>query len=328
MNIPSLRGNWVDLLIIGFVLFYIWDGWGKGFIQLTLEWIVFVAAFLLALKLYPVAANLLISNFSFPQGLAKAAGFFVLGIVIEQIFSVVARFLEQKIPEKIHQHRMNRWFSFLPLVGNAVVILAFVLTLLLGLPIQGQIKAAISLSKLGSPLISHAQTIEKTLSGIFGDALADTFNFITVPANPGVSKEGVKLNFTQRELSIDAQSELEMLSRVNAERRRRGLPELIMNEKLRDLARVYARDMFERGYFSHFDPEGDSPFDRMDEASIVYKTAGENLALAPNVTIAHKGLMESQGHRENILHTEFGKVGIGVIDGGVYGKMFVQEFTN
>ena len=54
----------------------------------------------------------------------------------------------------------------------------------------------------------------------------------------------------------------------------------------------------------------------------------ENLALAPNVDIAHKGLMNSPGHRANILSPSFGRVGIGVIDGGGYGKMFAQEFAD
>jgi len=38
--------------------------------------------------------------------------------------------------------------------------------------------------------------------------------------------------------------------------------------------------------------------------------------------------MQSPGHRDNILSSDFSKVGIGVIDGGRYGKMFVQVFTD
>ena len=86
--------------------------------------------------------------------------------------------------------------------------------------------------------------------------------------------------------------------------------------------------MFEKGFFSHYNLQGESPFDRMDKAGISYVAAGENLALTPTVAIAHQGLMDSPGHRANILSPDFGRIGIGVIDGGIYGKMFVQEFTN
>ena len=83
-----------------------------------------------------------------------------------------------------------------------------------------------------------------------------------------------------------------------------------------------------RNYFSHYTPEGKSPFDRMDEAGIKYKAAGENLAYAPSVEVAHQGLIDSPGHRANILRPEFGHLGVGVIDGGINGKMFCQEFTD
>jgi uncharacterized protein YkwD len=52
------------------------------------------------------------------------------------------------------------------------------------------------------------------------------------------------------------------------------------------------------------------------------------LALAPTLATAHTGLMNSEGHRANILEPKFKRVGIGVIDNGVYGKMFVQVFTD
>ncbi len=68
--------------------------------------------------------------------------------------------------------------------------------------------------------------------------------------------------------------------------------------------------------------------DRLNEAAISYSVAGENLALAPTVQTAHNGLMNSEGHRKNILDPEFKKLGVGVIDNGVYGKMFVQVFTD
>jgi uncharacterized protein YkwD len=66
----------------------------------------------------------------------------------------------------------------------------------------------------------------------------------------------------------------------------------------------------------------------MDKAGVKYTVAGENLALAPDVNIAHNGLMNSPGHKANILTPEFRKVDMGVINGGKYGEMFSQEFTD
>ena len=89
-----------------------------------------------------------------------------------------------------------------------------------------------------------------------------------------------------------------------------------------------AKDMMERGYFSHFSPEGNDVASRLNEAGVDYLVVGENLAYAPSVNLAHQGLMNSPGHRANILSADFGKVGIGVIDGGIYSKMFTQVFTD
>jgi uncharacterized protein YkwD len=33
-------------------------------------------------------------------------------------------------------------------------------------------------------------------------------------------------------------------------------------------------------------------------------------------------------HKENILSPNFGKLGVGAIDGGVYGQMYCQEFSD
>ena len=86
--------------------------------------------------------------------------------------------------------------------------------------------------------------------------------------------------------------------------------------------------MFARGYFAHATPEGRDPFERMREAKVSFLTAGENIALAPTLEIAHTGLMNSPGHRANILRPQFGRVGIGIVDGGIHGLMVTQDFRN
>jgi uncharacterized protein YkwD len=60
--------------------------------------------------------------------------------------------------------------------------------------------------------------------------------------------------------------------------------------------------MFQQGFFAHVDQDGRSPFDRMKAGNVTFGAAGENLALAPTVQIAHDGLMNSPGHRANILN--------------------------
>jgi uncharacterized protein YkwD len=119
-----------------------------------------------------------------------------------------------------------------------------------------------------------------------------------------------------------------MLALVNAERVERGLKPLAADPEITPVARAHSQDMFSRGYFSHYTPEGKDPFDRMKSAGIKYYSAGENLALGQTLRICHEGLMNSPGHRANILNPSYGRLGIGILDGGAYGLMISQEFRN
>lgn len=123
-------------------------------------------------------------------------------------------------------------------------------------------------------------------------------------------------------LTADEQKAVNLL---NADRAAKGLPALKVNPKLVVLARDYAQDMIKRNFFSHYNPEGQSPFDRMSRYGIGYRYAGENLAINSSVAEAEKAFMNSPGHRANILNSNYTEVGIGVKYQGssVY---VVQEF--
>lgn len=120
--------------------------------------------------------------------------------------------------------------------------------------------------------------------------------------------------------------ETHMLELVNQERVKAGLEPLEVDMRLVETARAKSRDMIENDYFGHISPTLGSPFDQMARAGIEYRYAGENLAGAPTVEQAHAALMKSPGHRANILSPNFTKIGIGIADGGPYGKMFTQQF--
>lgn len=120
--------------------------------------------------------------------------------------------------------------------------------------------------------------------------------------------------------------ERELVNLVNAERAKAGLPALQVDLRLVATARVKSQDMITYNYFSHDSARLGSPFDQMKAAGITYRTAGENIAGNRTVAGAHQSLMNSPGHRANILSTKFTKIGIGIMKGGPYGMMFTQQF--
>jgi len=189
------------------------------------------------------------------------------------------------------------------------------------------VKDAITKSQIGSFLIRRTGTLERGMDSVFGEAIQESMAFLTVEPS-GTERVSLGFELVEPEFAVDEYSEAAMFALVNQERENRGITELSWDTAIVPVARAHAKDMFERGYFSHVSPEGEDVGDRLQEADIRFFVAGENLALAPSLAMAHDGLMQSPGHRENILSSDFSKVGIGVIDGGRYGKMFVQVFTD
>lgn len=107
--------------------------------------------------------------------------------------------------------------------------------------------------------------------------------------------------------------ERQMLALVNKERKAKGLTALAWDPKAAAVARAHSQDMLKRDYFAHEDPQGGTVADRARKGGVGYLLIGENLAFAPSLAIAHQGLMDSPGHRENILRPGFRRLGIGIV---------------
>lgn len=325
MNIPSLNGNWVDLLIIAIILFFVLEGVRHGFWVILADFFSFLGSLLISLRAYQFVAGLLRANFSLTPSISNALGFLITAILTEALLGYLFGHAITKLPKKYLKIKRQKILAILPALGEGLIIVAFILTLILGLPISPKIKLSATESKIGGHILEQTSGIESKINEIFGGVIEDSLTYFTI--KPG-STERVVLEVAVQELLVDEVSEEEMFELVNKEREKAGLNKLSWDTEVVSVARAHATDMWERKYFGHVSPEGKDAGDRLTEAEVNYDYAGENLALAPTVSTAHVGLMNSEGHRENILEPKFNKVGIGVIDNGVYGKMFVQVFTN
>lgn len=126
--------------------------------------------------------------------------------------------------------------------------------------------------------------------------------------------------------------EWKMLKLVNKDRRKHGLKSLRMQQDLREVARKHSKDMARKDYFEHENTSGQTPFDRLEEARVTDIVAGENLAKIRGfknpVVKAEIGLMNSPGHRANILNTEYNTVGIGIITSVDKTFYYTQNFAS
>lgn len=107
--------------------------------------------------------------------------------------------------------------------------------------------------------------------------------------------------------------EQQLFDLTNAARVRHGYSILDWDDAVSGTAQKHSADMAKNDYFSHENQQGKSPFDRMKEDGIKFRGAGENLAYGQSSSIfAHEGLLNSPGHRENILLDTYTHLGTGV----------------
>jgi uncharacterized protein YkwD len=128
-----------------------------------------------------------------------------------------------------------------------------------------------------------------------------------VPGTPGITPLAAdEATFAERVLMI-----------VNQERWHNGqLPPLKGNALLNDAAITHSSNMAVRNFVAHCDLDThSSPWDRMNAAGYTgYNYAGENIAWgysSPESVMS--GWMNSTGHRNNILSTNFREIGIGYV---------------
>jgi len=117
---------------------------------------------------------------------------------------------------------------------------------------------------------------------------------------------------------------------VNEYRKEHAVDGLSYDSEVAAIAREHSRNMARHSFFSHQDHAGNDVADRYEDAGYRYTRAGENIAKRhptadeSSQTIAANiidGLMESPGHRENILESSFSAEGIGIYqadDGTLY----------
>lgn len=327
--------NFVDIIIVLALIYYVYDGYRRGFLIILMELLVFVVSILIAFPLSGVVGGVLVSKFHLPTNMGPAFGFIMTWFVVQLTLSILKNYFNFLIAERWKMNVNNRIAGMITSFVRGGIFISLLVIFIIVMPVPGGLKSWVTSSAIGNSMVDRGGYFDSLIKRAFGGSAQDMVTFFTVNPFSKEQKnrelnqnEEVSLGYRTTDVRIDYDSESKMFQLVNDERAANGLPKLMLDNNLQNLARRHAKDMFKRGYFSHISPDGEDPFMRMTDAEIVYATAGENLALAPTVELAHSGLMNSPGHRANILEERFGHIGIGVIDGGVYGKMFVQEFTN
>ena len=325
MPIPLNNATLVDALVLVLIGLYVLEDVRNGILYGLVQLAGLLLALLAALLFYSVVATELVNRVGLGYGLAKPLAFGGVWLLSDLVYSVTARRMTALASRDVARSTIGRLLGIFTGLARGIVVATLLLAIVAALPLPEPITRAVADSRIGSRLAERGETVQRALAGVLGDAVQESISMLTVRPE---STERVNLSFRVAAPRIDADAETQMLTLVNRARAENGLEPVAVDPTIRDVARAYSTTMFQQGFFAHIDQNGATPFDRMRAGGATFRAAGENLALAPTVQIAHDGLMNSSGHRANILNPRYRRIGIGVADGGMHGKMFTQNFAD
>ncbi len=319
--------NWVDYVIIIFLLYETYQGWEEGLIYLATSFFAFALALWLAIVSNGMVSAFLVNKFGIASTWSSVIAYVGVAFMTHLFISQLLLLGISRLPDNVVHSKYTNWLGAIVSILNGIVIAALLLLVALALPFRGTVKTDIQQSTIGRIIVDAARQYGGPISSVIDQAGQAATKFITI--DPG-STETIKLDVAPKasELKVDVVDERTMVNMVNAERIAAGVQPVTATDALTTEARDHSSDMFLRRYFSHITPEGKGPGDRLTAAGISFTAAGENLAYAPTVEQAHTGLMNSPEHKKNILDPEFHQIGIGIISTDSFGIMVTQDFTN
>lgn len=133
--------------------------------------------------------------------------------------------------------------------------------------------------------------------------------------NPNLIYPGDKVYVPLPDPAVKGMAD-EVVALVNKERASQGLAPLKINWEVARVAQYKSEDMRDRNYFNHTSPTYGTPFEMLKKFNIKYSAAGENIAKGQKTAQAVvSSWMNSEGHRKNILSTNFTEIGVGYAPG-------------
>jgi len=306
----------LDALIVVVVGLAVWRGVRRGLIRSLTGLAGFVVAVIVAVLAFRLVAVPLERVLGLSTGVANLAGAMGLFLAV----TVAARVAGNALTRLVAWSKLGT----LNKLGGAAIsgtwAAAWVAVVLLSIsviPAPSPIASALEDSAIGSGIVDEAPAF------VAAAARTDLRRALVFFFPRTEQRVAIRATTDFHRL---AGAERELFEMINEERAARELAPLAWDEQAARAGRLHVADMYRRGYFGHESPAGTTPAERLRAQGAIFRIASENLALAPDMSIAHARLMGSSGHRRHILSTRFTRVGIGVVY-GAQGLLIAQEFA-
>jgi uncharacterized membrane protein required for colicin V production len=305
-------------------------GWLRGFAREAMDLAGLILGLALAFRFSGLVGDGLADWLGISPEMGRLVGGFAIFLVIGIGASIAARYL-QRVFTLPGLALTNRLFGGGLALAWALFLAMLVLSLLVVIPLPSAVGDRIEESNVASAISDPDSLPQRLFHTVAGDRVLEAL--LNLDSLVGREKLILEEDETVAlppavpgEIRSDEKAAKEIFDLVNRSRIEAGLDPLAWSTPLAVVGEGHAVDMYQGGYFSHQSPTSGSVTDRVTMAGIPYLVVGENLALAATARTVHDGLMESPGHRANLLGVNFTRLGIGVIR-GPHGLMVVQVFS-
>src|SRR5438128_10204749 len=234
--------NVIDILLLLLVLLSVLNGYRRGFILGVLDLAGWVLSLLAGLRFYQsVASWLAVYVHSLPQIWSRPIAFMLIAVIVGVAVHLFGYAILKRLPKGIHEGIVNRLLGIIPGVANGLITAAIVSALLLAIPLNEGLRERARASASVNRLAVYTERLEAALHPVFGEAIAETLNLLTVRPE---SNERVSLPYTVATSRPRPELEAKMLELVNGERVAGGLRPLQSDPELTQIARQHSMDMF------------------------------------------------------------------------------------
>lgn len=305
-------------------------GWLRGFVKEAMDLAGLILGIVVAFRLSPEMGEFLSGWTGLSDTPARLVGGFIVFVLVGVAAAFGAHYLA-KMVSRPGLNMSNRFLGASFALGWGWFLATLVLSLLVVLPLPQSYVETMERSIITDTLTNPELATQNMFHAVAGDHVLESLLALqrVVGNKQIIITEGERLELEpidRERLSASPQVAEEIFQLLNRSRIEAGVDPLAWSDGLAPVGEAHAFEMYTEGYFAHDSPRTGSVGDRVTAAGITYRLAGENLALAASPQMVHEGLMESPGHRENILRPEFRRVGIGVVEGPL-GLMVVQVFS-
>lgn len=320
----------IDLVAVALLGLVLLRGWMRGFVRESMDLAGLLLGTVLAFRLGPTVGGLVAAMAGVSDGVARVIG----GMIVLFAVGIGAAMVTAMIDRRFRMPGLN----YVNRAGGAglaaawgVFLATLLLTLGVVLPMPPAVAEELESSAVARTLTDPDGFPQEVFTGLAGDRIVEAL--INLRDQLGTRRVVIgpddRIALTPadpEDLDPAPEAGREVFDLLNLARVEAGLDPLAWSDALAAVGASHATEMYEHGYFAHVSSLTGDVGDRLVSAGVPFSVAGENLALAVTPAEIHDGLMDSPGHRANILGSGYRRVGIGVISGPL-GLMTVQVFT-